>query len=92
MSVLLTDELTNESVRVEIVEGGIAGVTGRGNVLNWFCEQLPHFRDLMADSLPYSRDVYVRVSDTENDGGSSLGRHYRIGESAALSTGEVRNG
>lgn len=87
LSIILTDEVRNESVRVEIDED-TASVTGRGDVLNWFCEQVPHFRGLFGgESLPEGAKVYVRVRDVDNNPDASP-RLYR----ASLAASTEANG
>ena len=63
LSIVLTDEKTNESVRIQVGNDGLAALTGRGDLLNWFCDQIPHFKGLLGDSLPEGRVIYVRVAD-----------------------------
>ena len=81
LSILLTNELTRESVRVEILPGGHAGVTGRGDVLNWFAEQVPHFNGLLERLMREAPVLYVPVGDAQNN--ESTGRLlFRAGSPA----------
>jgi hypothetical protein len=64
LSILLTDEKTGESVRVEIAkENGSGWLAGSGELLNWFCEQVPQFRGMLGDSLPDGRHIYALQGD-----------------------------
>jgi hypothetical protein len=66
-SLLFTDEKSGEYVRVEITHSGHAGVTGSGELLNYFADQSPHLRNLLGDSLPKGRSVHMRISDVQGD-------------------------
>jgi len=66
-SFLLSDQMTQEAVRVQITPNGNAGVVGDGALLNWFCDQIPHFRGLLGESLPDGRPFYIRIRDAEDE-------------------------
>lgn len=92
LSVILTDEKRNESVRVLISDDGMAAVTGRGDLLNWFCEQIPHFRGLYGDSLPDGRSVYVHMSNAKDNRYTPVTLGHGIGLPAPSLLRQTRDG
>ena len=79
LSIVLHDEKTGDAVRIEVSkESGMAGLSGRGDLLNWFCLQVPQFMGVFDNSLPDGRHIHVRVSDTEK-------RKYTVGSLDNLS-------
>jgi hypothetical protein len=66
-SFTVIEEPSGDAVRIEISPRGLAGLIGRPDLLNFFCDQLQQFRGLMGDSLPEGCRIHLRVADAELD-------------------------
>lgn len=84
VSIALIDEKTGDGVRVMIdKKTGRAGMAGRGELLNWFCDQMPHFRGLLGNSLPNGRYIYARIPNTQLDEYAPISRSRKCHSTTA---------
>ena len=67
------DLVTRDGVIVQIGQSGRASIIGSGELLNWFCDQVPHFRGILGDSLPDGRYIYVPSQEANGKTFSTIG-------------------
>jgi hypothetical protein len=74
VSLVVLDELTKDGVRIQVAkENGRIYLIGRGDLLNWLCDQLTQFRGLEGDSLPDGRVIYQPKRNSQGDNRACLG-------------------